>query len=57
MILNNDINGNVWYFGEDTKEYEKGKVVSTAGSWEAGKDGAEPGIIMEADPRMGDSSA
>jgi hypothetical protein len=41
-----DIDGNVWYMGEDTKEYEDGKVVSTEGSWEAGVDGALPGIIM-----------
>ncbi len=40
--------GNVWYFGEDTKEYEDGQVVSTEGSWEAGVDGAKPGIIMHA---------
>jgi hypothetical protein len=47
--------GNVWYFGEDSKEYENGKVKSTEGSWEAGKEGAEPGIIMPADPNIGDS--
>jgi hypothetical protein len=46
--------GNVWYFGEDTKEFEDGKVVSTEGSWRAGVDGAAPGIIMEAHPRVGD---
>jgi len=47
--------GNVWYFGEDTKELdEKGNVISTEGSWEAGVDGAEPGIIMEANPQIGD---
>jgi hypothetical protein len=40
--------GNVWYFGEDTKEYENGEVVSTEGSWEAGVDGAKPGIVMHA---------
>lgn len=50
-----DSEGNVWYFGEDTKEFEDGEVVSTAGSWEAGVDGAEPGIIMEADPQVGDA--
>jgi hypothetical protein len=50
-----DKEGNVWYFGEDTKEYENGKVVSTKGSWEAGVDGAEPGIVMEANPQVGDS--
>ena len=48
-----DEKGNVWYFGENSKEYENGKVKSTGGSWEAGKDGAEPGIIMPADPKVG----
>jgi hypothetical protein len=50
-----DSEGNVWYFGEDTAEYEDGEVVSTAGAWEAGVDGAQPGIVMEADPQVGDS--
>jgi hypothetical protein len=49
-----DKDGNVWYMGEATKEYEDGVVVSTAGAWEAGVDGAQPGIIMEADPQVGD---
>jgi hypothetical protein len=48
-----DSEGNVWYFGEDSKEIEDGVVVSTAGSWEAGVDGALPGIIMPAHPRVG----
>jgi hypothetical protein len=42
--------GDVWYFGEDSKEIEDGEVVSTEGSWEAGVDGAKPGIIMWGDP-------
>ncbi|HEU0115819.1 MAG TPA: hypothetical protein VFQ80_14130 [Thermomicrobiales bacterium] len=46
--------GNVWYFGEDTKEFKNGHVVSTKGSWEAGVKGAMPGIVMEADSRVGD---
>ena len=50
-----DKEGTVWYFGEDTKEYEEGKVVSTKGSWEAGVDGAKPGIIMPAHPKVGQS--
>jgi len=50
-----DKEGNVWYFGDETKDYENGEVVSTASSFEAGKDGAKAGIIMEADPRVGDS--
>ncbi len=45
--------GNVWYFGEDTAEYENGKVVSTEGSWLAGVGGAKPGIVMLADPEVG----
>jgi hypothetical protein len=49
-----DKQGNVWYFGEDSKEIENGKVVSTEGSWEAGVDGATPGIVMEAHPKRGD---
>jgi hypothetical protein len=48
-----DADGNVWYLGEDTAEYENRKVVSTAGSWEAGVDGAQPGIAMPVDPRPG----
>jgi hypothetical protein len=50
-----DRNGDVWYFGEDSKEYEGGVVVSTEGSWEASVDGAKPGIIMKANPKVGDS--
>lgn len=50
-----DIHGNVWYFGEDTKEFVDGKVVSTEGSWRAGVDGAQPGIIMKASPQVGDA--
>jgi hypothetical protein len=46
--------GTVWYFGEDTKEYEGGKVISTEGSWQAGVDGALPGIVMPAYPTVGD---
>jgi hypothetical protein len=49
-----DREGNVWYMGEDSKAFEHGQVVSTEGSWEAGADGAQPGIIMEAHPAPGD---
>jgi hypothetical protein len=48
-----DADGNVWYLGEDTKEYEDGKVSSRKGSWEAGVDGAQAGVIMPARPRVG----
>lgn len=50
-----DREDNVWYFGEDTKEYEAGTVISTEGSWEAGVDGAKPGIVMLGDPEVGAS--
>lgn len=45
--------GNIWYMGENTKEYENGEVVSKAGSWEHGVDGAYAGVIMPADPQVG----
>ena len=48
-----DRQGNVWYLGEDTAEFEGGKISSRAGSFEAGVDGALPGIIIPADPRPG----
>ncbi|MCB1682699.1 MAG: hypothetical protein H6858_04690 [Rhodospirillales bacterium] len=45
-----DRDGNVWYLGEDTAEYEGGVVVNTHGTFMWGVDGAQPGIIMFADP-------
>jgi hypothetical protein len=48
-----DNDGNVWYLGEDTKEFENGKVTSTEGSWEHGVDGAQAGIIVPAEPKQG----
>ena len=48
-----DDKGNIWYLGEDTKEYENGKVATTEGSWQAGVDGAQPGILLPASPGPG----
>jgi hypothetical protein len=48
-----DAAGNIWYLGERTAEYEMGRVVSTAGSWEAGADGAQPGVAVAANPTPG----
>jgi hypothetical protein len=45
--------GNIWYLGEDTTEYANGKPVSKQGSFEAGVDGAQPGVIMPAHPKRG----
>lgn len=48
-----DARGAIWYLGEDTAEFENGAVVSTHGSFEAGVDGALPGIVIPADPQPG----
>ena len=48
-----DSDGNLWYLGEDTKEYENGKLKSTEGSWAYGVDGAQPGVVVPADPKQG----
>jgi len=49
-----DEDGNVWYFGEQSIDYENDKVSGLDGSWEAGENGALPGIIMRAHPVVGD---
>jgi hypothetical protein len=51
--LAQDERGNVWYFGELAREFENGTVTSTDGSWESGVDGAQPGVIMPARPKVG----
>ena len=50
-----DADGNVWYLGEDSTTYENGQATGTEGSWEAGVDGALPGIAMPAHPAVGDA--
>ncbi len=50
-----DKDGNVWYFGEWVENYDDGKIINYSGSWEAGIDGGKPGIIMKANPKVGDS--
>jgi hypothetical protein len=49
-----DDDGNVWYFGEATVEYDGRGRPDPGGSWEAGVDGAQAGIAMLAQPRRGD---
>lgn len=51
--------GNVWYFGEASRDFEPGKPdpVSSDGSWESGVDGAMAGIVMLANPEIGDDYA
>jgi len=48
-----DKEGNIWYMGENTAEFENGKLVTKSGSFEAGVDGAQPGIIMPGKPKDG----
>lgn len=49
-----DKDGNVWYMGEDVDNYEDGKLKDHEGAWEAGVDGAKPGIKVWATPRLGE---
>jgi hypothetical protein len=45
-----DDEGNIWYLGEDTAEFEDGKLTTREGSWQAGVDGALAGVVLPADP-------
>ncbi len=50
-----DDDGTVWYFGENTALIDdRGLPVDLSETWTAGVDGAQPGIIMEAHPVIGD---
>jgi hypothetical protein len=51
-----DAHGNLWHLGEAAWEYGNGKKTSTKGSWQAGVDGAQPGILLPAHPRPGMAS-
>ncbi len=46
-------NGTIWYLGEDTAEFEDGEITTRAGSFEAGVDGALPGIMLPGAPEDG----
>lgn len=48
-----DAEGTVWYLGEDTAEFEDGELTTREGSFEAGVDGAQAGVIMPAEPQVG----
>ena len=47
--------GNVWYLGEDTTAFLPNGKTDTSGSFVAGVNGAQPGIIMEANPQIPDA--
>ena len=48
-----DKHGNVWYLGEDSSDFVNGKWVRSDGSWQAGVRGAKAGIVMKANPIVG----
>jgi len=53
--------GNVWYLGEEVKDYEsfdgdkprKPELVSISGSFKEGRNGDRAGVIFQASPRVG----
>jgi len=49
-----DKDGNVWYFGENTHELDGNEITNIDGSFKGGVNGAKPGIIMKANPTIGD---
>ncbi len=57
-----DLDGNVWYCGEIAQNFEKfygdetdePELVDIEGSWKAGRDGSEAGILLPFDPQPGD---
>ena len=52
-----DQHGNVWYFGEKTKELDRhGHVTSREGSFKSGKNGARPGVLFPGHPRVGQTA-
>ena len=50
-----DDQGSVWYLGEDTTHFLSNGKADTSGSFQAGVGGAQPGIIMEANPQIPDA--
>lgn len=48
-----DTSGNVWYLGQYATDYERGQIKGHEGSWEAGLNGAKPGVVMYASPQVG----
>ena len=57
-----DVDGNVWYCGEISENFEEFEADTTSdpelvdieGSWKAGRDGAEAGMLLPFDPQPGD---
>ncbi len=57
-----DIAGNVWYCGEIARNFEvfegddpeTPELVDIDGSWKAGREGSEPGILLPFEPQVGE---
>ncbi len=57
-----DVDGNVWYCGEISENFEEfdgdetsdPELVDIDGSWKAGRDGSEAGVLLPFDPQVGD---
>lgn len=56
-----DTDGNVWYCGEISQDFEyfdgddpEKELVDLGGSWKSGREGAKAGILVPADPQVGD---
>ena len=47
------VNGDIWYMGELARNYERGRLHNLDGSWEAGREFAKPGILVRAQPEVG----
>ena len=45
--------GTIWYMGEIAKNFEDGELVDIEGSWLAGEDGGQPGMLMMGVPTVG----
>ena len=60
--LAQDVDGNIWYCGEESKDYEftegddpfVAELIEIDGSFKAGVDGAKPGILLPGTPIVGD---
>ncbi len=50
-----DSDGNVWYMGELSRNFEDGELTDIDGSWEAGVDGAKAGILFRSMPVVGET--
>lgn len=57
------VNGDVWYCGEEVKDFEsfegdepeEPELVAIDGSFKIGREGAKPGILIRANPQVGEA--